>query len=72
MGTTHAIEQKLEALRAYARERGAIMAVSGHFCPPGTYWADVIAPGYAAVATGPTPLHAARAAISQFQRDQAE
>jgi hypothetical protein len=61
---------EIEGLRAYALCNGAIMAVSGYFCPPGTYWADIIQPDYGTVATGRTPLDAARAAIRQFDRDQ--
>jgi hypothetical protein len=60
---------EVEALRAYAYEHGAIMAVSGHFCPEGTYWADLIRPGYATLATAASPVEAAMAAIAQFERD---
>jgi hypothetical protein len=61
--------KQIEALRAYAHSRGAIMAISGHFCPTGTYWADIIRPGYATLATAPSALQAATAAIAQYKHD---
>jgi hypothetical protein len=64
------VQKQLEALRSYAHSRGAIMAISGHFCPTDTYWADIILPGYAILAHGPTPLHAALAAVAQFDHAQ--
>jgi hypothetical protein len=61
--------KQVETIRAYANSRGAIMAISGYFCPKGTYWADVIRPGYATLATATTPLQAATAALRQFEHD---
>ena len=57
---------RIEAIRAHAHQLGAAMAISARFCPPGTYWADMIAPGHATIAHGATPLAAARAALQQF------
>jgi hypothetical protein len=61
---------RIEAIRHYAHGLGAIMAVSGYFGPPNTYWADMIAPGQATLAQGATPLAAALAALEQFNRGQ--
>jgi hypothetical protein len=59
-------DAQLEAIRHHAHTLGAIMAVSHYFCPAGTYWADIIAPGHATLAQGPTPLAAALTALDQF------
>jgi hypothetical protein len=58
--------ERVQAIRAYAAKTGAIMAVSHRFCPPGLYWADMIAPGRAVVAHGASPLAAALAALHRF------
>jgi hypothetical protein len=63
--------ERVEAIRAYTTKSGAIMAVSHRFCPPGHYWADIIAPGTAVVARGATPLAAALAALRQFTQASA-
>jgi hypothetical protein len=57
---------RLKAIRAHAHRHGAIIGISHHFCAPGTYWADMIAPGHAAIVRGPTPLAAAHRALTQF------
>lgn len=56
---------RIEAIRDHAHTLGATMAISARFCPPGTYWADMIAPGHATIAHADTPLAAARAALQQ-------
>jgi hypothetical protein len=66
----HSQTEQIRALKAYAESRGATLAISSRFCPAGTHWADIIKPGYGTTATGRTPLQAASAAISQFDRDQ--
>jgi hypothetical protein len=58
--------ERIEAIRAYAHQRGAIMAVSSHFGPPGLYWADIIQPGYATIAQATTPLAAAVTAVHRY------
>jgi hypothetical protein len=63
--------ERIEAIRAYATKSGAIMAVSHRFCPPGIYWADIIAPGRSVVARGATPIAAALAALHQFTQASA-
>jgi len=62
---------RVEALRRHAARHGAILGTSRRFRPGDTWWADVIRPGYGTIATGPTQLHAALAAISQFDNDRA-
>jgi hypothetical protein len=57
---------KVEAICHYAHAVGAAMAVSGYFCPPGTYWADMIAPGRVSLGRGTTPLAAALDALTRF------
>jgi hypothetical protein len=56
---------RIHAIRHHAHTLGAI-AISNHFCPPNTYWADMIAPGRATLAHAATPLAAALAALNQF------
>lgn len=58
-------------LHGHVERHGAIMSISGRFCAHGMYWADIIRPGYGTIATGRSPLQAARAAVSQFDRDRA-
>jgi hypothetical protein len=59
---------RLEAIRDHAQTLGATMAISHHFCPPATYWADIIAPGRASVGRGATPLGAALTALVEFTK----
>jgi hypothetical protein len=48
-----------------AHARGAAMVLTSYFCAPGSYWADVIAPGYA-FARGGSPYEAAANAFQRF------
>ena len=57
---------RIEAIRHHAHTLGATMAISHYFCPPNTYWADIIKPGHATLAYGATPVAAALAALDQF------
>jgi hypothetical protein len=60
---------RMHALRRHAARHGAILGTSHRFSSAATWWADVIRPGYGTVATGPTQLDAAMAAIKQFDSD---
>jgi hypothetical protein len=61
-----ASDERVEALVGEAHARGAPMVVSSYFCAPGSYWVDVIAPGYATVARGDSPYEAAASAFQRF------
>ena len=63
---------RIEAIRRYAADHGAILGTSHRFAPAGSFWADLVAPGYGTIATGPTRLDAAMAAITQLDHDRAD
>jgi hypothetical protein len=65
----HAEATHINALRAQLLARGGIMGISHRFCPAGSYWADIVLPGYDTYATAATPLAAANAAVANFNRD---
>jgi hypothetical protein len=58
--------ERIEAIRAHAHHHGAIIGISHRFSLPGHYWADMIAPGHATIATARTPFAAAHKALTQF------
>jgi hypothetical protein len=53
-------------IRRWARQHHAAMVVSGYFCAPGTYWADIIAAGSSSIGHGGTPDEAAIDAARRF------
>jgi hypothetical protein len=59
-------DERVEALVGEAHADGAAMVVSSYFCAPGSYWADVIAPGYANVARGDSPYETAASGFQRF------
>jgi hypothetical protein len=65
-GTVADQDGRVAALVEAAHAVGAAMVVSGYFCMPGTYWADVIAPGRVTVARGGTAYEAAKVAFDRF------
>jgi hypothetical protein len=59
---------RIDPLRQQVLALGGIMGISDRFCPAGSYWSDIVLPGYSTYATAATPLAAATAAMANLNR----